>query len=185
MNYQKNSRYGYTLKKTDQGNNGFTLIEINVSILLIGIILGLSAITFQRAYAAQQLKIYSYQLVNDIRYIQQQSMMNLGGDLQYKIKFRSKYLANGNTYQIWRGDIQQKKEVKLPKTIEMDYGGKGKPFSPDPVDPNIKVLAYKATGEISTNTGTVNLRDKVNNKAVGIIVHKLRVRIGAPNEVDG
>jgi len=167
-----------------EGEKGFTLIELSFS-LFIALIFIFSLISFQKVYASYQLKLYSSQLVNDIRYIQQQSMMNLNleGDLQYKIKFRTKYLSNGNVYQIWRGDIQQKKEVKLPYTLELYFGGAGQPFNPDG-ETGVRVLAYKATGEIATNTGTVNLRDKVNDKAIGIIVHRLRVRIGTPNEVD-
>lgn len=78
--------------------------------------------------------------------------------------------------------MELKKEVKLPKTLEMYYGGADQPFNPDS-EAGVRVLAYKATGEIATNTGTVNLRDKVNGKAVGIVVHRIRVRIGEPNEV--
>lgn len=77
--------------------------------------------------------------------------------------------------------MELKKEVKLPKTLEMYCTGE--PFSPD-TEAGVRFLAYKATGEIDTNTGTMNLRDKVNGKAVGIIAHRVRVRIGLPSEVD-
>jgi hypothetical protein len=167
-----------SLLKIGEREKGFTLLELSFS-LFIALIFIFSLISFQKTYASAQLKSSSRQLVSDIRYIQQQSMMNLGEDLQYKIKFRTKYLNNGNVYQIWRGDIQLKKEVKFPNSLELYFAGE--PFSPDG-EAGVRVLAYKATGEIATRMGTVNIRDKVNDRAVGIIVHRRRVRIGAPNE---
>ncbi|WP_073164366.1 pilus assembly FimT family protein [Desulfofundulus australicus] len=161
---------------------GFVLVELSISLLIL-MTLTLFLLNFHKIHAAWQLKIYTRQLVSDIRYIQQQSIMNLEGDLQYRIKFYSKYLDNANKYQIWRGNIEIVKEVKLPETLEMYYGGAEQPFNPDPDDPTVRVLAYKSSGEIATNTGTVNLRDKINERAVGVVVHRMRVRIGAPNEV--
>jgi len=154
--------------------------------LIISICMGLCLINFQKVYAFYQLKVFARQLINDIRYIQLQSMVNPDG-LPYKIKFWTTYLNHGNRYQIYRGDLELIREVRLPENIEMYFGGKGQPFAPDGSDVNVRVLKYKIGGEsgvIGTNTGTINLRERVNGKAVGVVVHAIRVRLGDPNEVD-
>lgn len=169
--------------RNKQNNNAYTMIEVVLCMFLVLVLINLSFFGFRSIYASYELNFYSRQLVNDIRYIQQQSIMN-PSDLQYNIKFYSKYLPDRNKYQVCRGNLQIKKEVRLPRNIEMYYGGAGQPFGSYCFNPLIRELKYKTSGEIGTNTGTVNLRNTVNNRAIGVIVHRIRVRIGPPSETD-
>jgi len=169
--------------RNKQNNNAYTMIEVVMYMLLVFVLVNLFSFGFRSIYASYELNFYSRQLVNDIRYIQQQSIMN-PNDLQYNIIFYSKYSPDRNKYQVCRGNLQIIKEVRLPKNIEMYYGVAGQPFDSYFFNPLIRELKYKTSGEIGTNTGTVNLRDTVNNRAIGVIVHRIRVRIGQPSEKD-
>jgi hypothetical protein len=123
-------------------------------------------------------------MVNDIRFVQEQAIMN--PDNLYNIKFYSKYESSGNKYQIWRGNLEMKKEVKLPGSIELTFNT-SYPFGDYPHDyphSSVRELSYNSSGEIATNTGTVNLKNNTNNVTVGVVVHKIRVRIGQENETD-
>lgn len=164
-------------------NAGFTLLEISLAVVLLGVAVGIALPNLQKPYGRYQLQVAARQLVSDIRYIQQQQQQqqSINNPQQiYKIKFWSKYLSDGSKYEIWR-DMEKTKEVKY-KNIEIYYGGADLPFNGDP--DGVRVLYFGPTGKIATKTGTVNLRDTISGEEVGVIVHYLRVRIGPPNEVD-
>jgi len=184
--------------KKNQCGHGFTIIEFSVVLLLFGLILGFCALSFQRIYALYQLNLYSRQLINDIRYIQQQSMVYTDDDdpddpvdPKYIIKFWSVNLDDGNKYEIYRKirDVYYEpiryeliREVILPPNIELTFNTShafdGYGYYDDPV----RVLEYNYGGEIGTQMGTVNLTETITGKGVGVVVHKVRIRLGALNE---
>ena len=107
-------------------NSGFTLLEISIAVVLLGIALGIAIPSLQKPYARYQLQVTTRQLVSDIREYELKSRdLNsiVPYDPTYKLKFFI-YQAddpNSNRYEIWQDELSGEPiwKVDLPASVKM------------------------------------------------------------------
>ena len=101
--------------KFNSNNSGFTLLEISLVVVLLGIALGIAIPSLQKPYARYQLQVTARQLVSDIRYLEQTAQSKESNN--YKITFdftNDCYYMQENTVTLPNG------YKKLPGSVDMN-----------------------------------------------------------------
>ena len=101
--------------KFNSNNSGFTLLEISLIVVLLGIALGIAIPSLQKPYARYQLQVTARQLVSDIRYLEQTAQSKESNN--YKITFdftNDCYYMQENTGTLPNG------YKKLPGSVDLN-----------------------------------------------------------------
>ena len=149
--------------KFNSNNSGFTLLEISLVVVLLGIALGIAIPSLQKPYARYQLQVTARQLVSDIRYLEQTAQSMESNN--YKITFdytNDCYYLQENTVTLPNG------YKKLPGSVDMNPTT----FLPD------HILNIKQAGTV-VNGGHVYFHSRNGAGDLYVIVyqHTGRVRI--------
>ncbi len=132
---------------------GYTLIEVTIVIIIMGILIGLSVPHFSGNLGSYRLQSAAKQLASDIREIQQMMITEQPVSYQYKLFFdlsRNKYYLMKNTIAL--------REVNLERPIALG----GHNF------PDAKIV-FNQTGRVSVG-GSVRLINETNNDQLWVIV---------------
>jgi len=92
---------------------GFTLIEMILVIVFLGVIAGISAPLFKNTYSEFSLEDYAYQLESTLRYAQQMAIID-------RVNYRLKIDPEKYTY--WIEKVVQKEEGEIYQKISSRFG---------------------------------------------------------------
>jgi len=153
------------LRKILLDKNGFTLTELSVALLILGIAAAIVLPDLKTSLARYTLYTTARQMASEIRAVQQEAVTT--GQVLYQIFFD----VTDNFY-ILKLNTQTLKTVQLPSTISMETKF---PLPP----PKQTTMEFNVKG-IST-AGTIILRDKVTGSFYYVIVAPVtgRVRISS------
>ncbi|KFD40584.1 hypothetical protein DK28_0203215 [Peptococcaceae bacterium SCADC1_2_3] len=148
--------------KFNSNNSGFTLLEISLVVVLLGIALGIAIPSLQKPYARYQLQVTARQLVSDIRYLEQTAQSKESNNYTITFDFTNDcYYMQENTVTL------PNRYKKLPGSVDMN-----------PTNFTDNILKIKQDGTIVKN-GHVRLSSKlkVGDLYVYVYQHTGRVRL--------
>lgn len=155
----------------NSNNSGFTLLEISLVVVLLGIALGIAIPSLQKPYARYQLQVTARQLASDIRYLEQtaQSMESNNYKITFDYTNDCYYMQDMQDMQ----DMQEKGTLpngdkKLPGSVDLYPTN----FLPD------HILNINQNGTVA-NGGHVcfHSRNGAGNLYVIVYQHTGRVRV--------
>jgi prepilin-type N-terminal cleavage/methylation domain-containing protein len=142
---------------------GFTLVELLITIAIVGIVASMALPQIADTVATQELNIFANNLAADIRAIQQMAINTNGVQTIYTI-----YFFNGSTPQYNLHDGKRSfKIVYLPASVEM---------TGDP-----QLIRYAITGSPSSGSQTIEFRSKRTGKYRYVIVASITGRVRVSN----
>lgn len=153
--------------------NGFSLIELLLVLLLMGILLAVTLPLYERSVARYNLTGAARQMAADIRMHQQIAISAEDPLSTYQIIFDS----SRNRYQLQK-NVRVMKTINLPGTVQIANTN-------FPVQNNR--LRFNIQGRPLDGGGTITLRDKVTGELYYVIVAPItgRVRISTQPPVGG
>ncbi|GAB6275245.1 MAG: type II secretion system protein [Peptococcaceae bacterium] len=148
--------------KFNSNNSGFTLLEISLVVVLLGIALGIAIPSLQKPYARYQLQVAARQLVSDIRYLEQTAQSRESNNYQITFDFTNDcYYMQENTVTLPNG------YKKLPGSVDMN-----------PTDFPYNILNIKQYGTVANNGHVCfHSRNGAGNLYVIVYQHTGRVRL--------
>jgi len=151
--------------KFNSNNSGFTLLEISLVVVLLGVVLCIAIPSLQKPYARYQLQVAARQLVGDIRYLEQTAQSKESNN--YKITFdytNDCYYMQENTGTLPNG------YKKLPGSVDLN-----------PTNFTGNILKIKQDGTIVKN-GHVRLSSKLKVGDIYVIVYQYTGRVRVSNQ---
>jgi prepilin-type N-terminal cleavage/methylation domain-containing protein len=159
------------MSKSLRSIRGFTLLELTLVILILGVFLSLLVPQLKVPYGHYNLESAAYRMAGDIRYFAQQTINAQSDTDTYKVNFdtsNDRYLFQKNTDVI--------KSITLPVSTDLEY-----------VNFNKNTLSFKINGAPSPLGGTVTLRDRCSGDFLYVIVAGItgRVRVDVEKPASG
>lgn len=156
----------YFINKSLLNNFGYTLVEISIVVIIIGIMVAIALPDFNKTIGRYNLDKSARELALDIRSLQQSAIKN--EDTGFKIQF-----INTNTYRLAYFSVTQK-TVKLPSGVKLDPGNTSLNITG-----NSNTLEFAATGRPFGGVGGhFSLKDQATGKSLYVIISTLgRVRV--------
>lgn len=143
-------------------HRGFSLVEVMIVVVIIGVITALALPDFNKLIGRYNLECAARELAANVRLLQENAMRYENPD--YKMSFTAGsdyYLSNADT------GTTVNRRIKLPAGVELAYTN----FSAK------RPLAFAANGN-PTNFGTITLRDRASGDYRYVIIDLIgRVRV--------
>jgi prepilin-type N-terminal cleavage/methylation domain-containing protein len=147
-------------------NNGFTLIEILLVVIIIGIVLALSAPNFSNGYTRFQLNKTADDLLTVSRWAQ---AMAIGQERIYALSLADDHhsyklvRSNNDTFEPVNGSLGRMHPI--PESISLDASNDSIEFYPDgTIDPATIQLASPGQKIILSSTEVRGMMTKVSNE---------------------
>lgn len=145
-------------------NSGFTLIEVVIVIIMIGLMVALSLPDFNKTISRYNLDSSARGLASDIRSLQQSAIKNesAGFKIMFNTSTDSYYLINTDV------GLSAYKTTNLPSTVDLVF-----------TNFNLNTLIFSANGNpYSRVGGHISLRDRKTGNFLYVIVDPIgRVRV--------
>lgn len=152
--------------KFNSNNSGFTLLEISLVVVLLGIALGIAIPSLQKPYARYQLQVTARQLVSDIRYLEQTAQSRESNNYQITFDFTNDcYYMQENTVTLPNG------YKKLPGSVDMN-----------PTNFPSNILNIKQAGTVA-NSGHVYFHSRNGAGDLYVIVYQHTGRVRLSNQL--
>ncbi|WP_066637649.1 prepilin-type N-terminal cleavage/methylation domain-containing protein [Desulfolucanica intricata] len=154
-------------------NQGFSLLELMIVVLILGILLALAIPQLREPYGRYNLQSAAYGLAEDIRLHMQQTINAQDTLSTYRIKFDT---TNNKYYLQRNSDVLQ--IINLPASVELVYTN----FDWDSNGIKDHVLAFNISGKPHPRGGTVTLRDRYSGELLYVIIANITGRVRVDNK---